>query len=183
MCGRLALLLRPLRYSTVLGLLERNFPTTTVVDLSRFYIGSTISLNNEDIMLIEWSYRETHARNGQFVSQAVADAHNEMLELQSERSPKRIQLDTQGVSALDAYTDIMSVQVPSTSHRRSTFLDDVFRRGQCRPKLMANVVQSQRRLYISQLTTTDVSPNAALYVEVAISDAFRGLHRHLCPSG
>ncbi|TYK07861.1 CACTA en-spm transposon protein [Cucumis melo var. makuwa] len=34
-------------------------------------------------------FRETHVnRSGQFVSQATADAHNQMLELQSQRTPK-----------------------------------------------------------------------------------------------
>ncbi|KAA0066573.1 NBS-LRR type resistance protein [Cucumis melo var. makuwa] len=41
-------------------LLKRSNLTTRVADASRFYNDSTSSLNNEDILSIEWSYLEKH---------------------------------------------------------------------------------------------------------------------------
>ncbi|KAA0061246.1 hypothetical protein E5676_scaffold5463G00060 [Cucumis melo var. makuwa] len=64
--ARLALPLRPLPHSTILGaivdegLLERSNPTTTTVAPSHFYNDRTSSLNNGVIQSTVWSYSRKH---------------------------------------------------------------------------------------------------------------------------
>ncbi|KAA0054603.1 CACTA en-spm transposon protein [Cucumis melo var. makuwa] len=63
-------------------------PYTIVTGQSRFYNDNMSSLNNEVSQSTVWSYLETYARSGQFVSQVATDAHNQMLKLQSQPTPK-----------------------------------------------------------------------------------------------